>query len=126
VIKNAHGDFDNKSTTIFAINSGISSLADVLNLLDSHFSINTLARSPCAKFISGLRCLLCRREKPSLSRVLGCVRSHFEIRPFQCTGCRLCNAANGYVPQEDTSLHTSYFTKYLTLSVSPDFIHLNS
>jgi hypothetical protein len=43
------------------------------------------------------RCLMCHTHKSSLSRALGCVRSHLEHRPFRCMGCQSCNSINGWV-----------------------------
>jgi hypothetical protein len=40
-------------------------------------------------------CLMCNTHKSSLSRALGCVRSHLGHRPFWCTGCQSCNPVNG-------------------------------
>jgi hypothetical protein len=41
------------------------------------------------------RCLICNTHKSSLSRALGCVRSHLGHRPFWCMGCQSCNSIDG-------------------------------
>ncbi|KIM30298.1 hypothetical protein M408DRAFT_296558 [Serendipita vermifera MAFF 305830] len=41
-------------------------------------------------------CLFCGSSKTTISRALGCVRSHLGHKPFRCTGCQSCNPVNGY------------------------------
>ena len=44
-------------------------------------------------------CLICGNIRGSLPRILGCVRSHLQFKPFRCNGegCLSCNSVTGYV-----------------------------
>jgi hypothetical protein len=59
-----------------------------------------LASLQCSLFTvfvdrSEYRCLFCGSCKTSLTRAVGCVRSHLGHRPFRCTGCDSCNIIDG-------------------------------
>ncbi|KIM27416.1 hypothetical protein M408DRAFT_169750 [Serendipita vermifera MAFF 305830] len=86
---------------ISTLNANISSLIQILHSLNRPSNeMITVADSPCTAFIGGppgRKCLLCKADRDSLVRTLGCLRSHFGLRPFKCPGCRSCNEAKGYV-----------------------------
>jgi hypothetical protein len=78
--------------TLLALEARISSLRHIVELLGSpSISAENLARSPCGIFIEspGNGCWICG-SRGSLEYVLGCIRSHFGLFPFQCSGCRSC------------------------------------
>jgi hypothetical protein len=82
-------------------------------------SSSTHSPAPCRSiylpFISGHMCLFCGSTKGSISRALGCVRSHLGHRPFHCQGrsgdCTACDG--GYASILNASL--SLFHHQLTL-----------
>jgi hypothetical protein len=82
------------------LNSNISFLADVLNSLGYPETRTRLSASSSQMTFTNAStnsCYLCDMRHRSLSRALGCARSHFGFRPFQCPGCRTCNAKKGCV-----------------------------
>jgi hypothetical protein len=92
--------YDISSRTVLSLNSSISSLADILDLLGHPgTSTGVSISSSHTTFISTSTnmCRLCYTTRGSLLSALGCVRSHFGLHPFQCPGCRTCNARKGYV-----------------------------
>jgi hypothetical protein len=84
--------------SVLALNARISSLRHIIELLGSP-SINAenLASSPCRILIerAGDGCLICGCRKPSLEDVFGCIRSHFGLFPFKCSGCQSCTDIAG-------------------------------
>jgi hypothetical protein len=69
------------------------------------------------------RCRFCGAQKTSLYRVLGCVRSHLNHRPFQCSGsdmgCKICPSEAGYVHLILCYTSNKIFTYLLIYVVTP-------